>query len=251
MTLSARALQVSIGRHRVCNGLDCDIAPGQRWGVLGINGAGKTTLLSTLAGLRPADAGTLTLGGVALDALAPRERALQLGVMPQDDHDDPETTVLETVLLGRLPHLRWWQAESRRDIEFARMALTTVGLQHMSARRAATLSGGERRRLALAVLLVQEAPLWLLDEPTSHLDLHQQIALLDLLTQLPQRTLVMVLHDINLAARYCTHLLLLFGNGEAEAGPAARMLDTAILSRLYRHTVCAVDTPRGKLYFPD
>ena len=170
--------------------------------------------------------------------------------MLQDDHDDPETTVLETALLGRLPHLNWWQAESENDECIAHQALATVDLNALCERRAATLSGGERRRLALAALIAQQSPLLLLDEPTSHLDIHQQIALLDVLLALPQRTLLMTLHDVNLAARYCTHVLMLFGDGEACAGTTEQMLSTVVLSRLYRHPVAVTETPQGKFYFP-
>ena len=250
MKLETRKLSVSIGGRDVCRGLDLLVEPGSRWAVLGINGAGKTTLLMTLAGLRPAASGEILLDDQALVALAPRTRAQRLGLMLQDDHDDPETTVLETALLGRLPHLNWWQAESRDDERIADEALAAVGLDALNERRAATLSGGERRRLALAALITQQSPLLLLDEPTSHLDIHQQIALLDVLLALPRRTLLMTLHDVNLAARYCSHVLMLFGDGEACGGPVQQMLSPAVLSRLYRHPVAVTETPHGRLYFP-
>lgn len=253
MKLSTTALSVSIGGLPVCRELDITIEAGSRWAILGVNGVGKTTLLSTLAGLRPADAGTIRLGDRPLEELAPRARAMRLGLMVQEDSfhiSDPEVTALEVALLGRLPHLAWWQAESARDETLARTALAAVGLEGIADRRAATLSGGERRRLALAALLAQEVPLCLLDEPTSHLDMHQQIALLDLLIGWDGRTLVMTLHDINLATRYCTHALLLFGAGAWCAGPIDELLSADVLSRLYRHPVIAVDAPDGKVYLP-
>ena len=250
MKLETRKLDVSIGGRAVCRGFDFLVEPGSRWAVLGVNGAGKTTLLTTLAGLRPAAAGNILLNGHSLATLTPRARAQQMGLMLQDDHDDPEITVLETALLGRLPHLNWWQVESEQDEKIAHEALAAVGLDAMSERRAATLSGGERRRLAVAALISQQSELLLLDEPTSHLDIHQQFALLDLLTALPQRTLVMTLHDVNLAARYCTHVLMLFGDGDACAGPVGQMLSPEVLSKLYRHPVAVTETPHGRLYFP-
>jgi iron complex transport system ATP-binding protein len=249
--LTLDALTVQIGGKVVCRDLSLNIAPGQRWAILGVNGVGKTTLLHTLAGLRAAASGNIGLGGQELDSLPSRQRALQIGLMSQDDEDDAESTVIEAALLGRLPHLHWWQGESANDEAIARRALAQVGLpSEFETRRAATLSGGERRRLALAALLVQDAPLLLLDEPTSHLDLHQQIALLDLLSSLTQRTLVMTLHDVNLAARYCSHVLMLFGDGDACGGPADSMLSPEILSRLYRHKVGVGETAAGRFYFP-
>lgn len=253
MKLATRALDVSIGGKPVCRALDLGVATGSRWAILGVNGVGKTTLLSTLAGLRAPDAGEIRLDGEPLAAMTPRQRALRLGLMTQEDSfhiSDPETTALEVALLGRLPHQDWWRAESAHDVELARTALAAVGLPDIAARRAAQLSGGERRRLALAALLAQEVPLCLLDEPTSHLDLHQQIAFMDLLVGWSERTLLMTLHDVNLAARYCTHALLLFGDGAWCAGPVAEMLSAEVLTRLYRHPVMAVDTPGGIAYLP-
>lgn len=253
MKLATRALDVSIGGKPVCRGLDLGVATGSRWAILGVNGVGKTTLLTTLAGLRAPDAGEILLDGAPLHAMAPRQRALRLGLMTQEDSfhiSDPETTALEVALLGRLPHQDWWRAETAHDVALARTALAAVGLPDIAARRAAQLSGGERRRLALAALLAQEVPLCLLDEPTSHLDLHRQIAFMDLLVGWSERTLLMTLHDVNLAARYCTHALLLFGDGAWCAGPVAEMLSAEVLTRLYRHPVIAVDTPAGVAYLP-
>jgi iron complex transport system ATP-binding protein len=253
MKLATQGLTVSIGGRLVCRGLELEIASGSRWAVLGVNGVGKTTLMTTLAGLRAPEAGTILVDGAPLAVMTPRDRALRLGFMTQEDSfhiSDPETTVLEVALLGRLPHLDWWQPESAHDIALARTALEAVGIAELSARRTATLSGGERRRLALAALLAQEVPLCLLDEPTSHLDIHQQIALLELLNGWDGRTLVTTLHDVNLAARYCSHALLLFGDGAWCAGPIADMLSAEVLTRLYCHPIEAVAGPRGTLYLP-
>lgn len=253
MKLAARKLSVSIGTVTVCRDLDLAIESGSCWAILGVNGVGKSTLLATLAGLRTPDAGTIVIDDLPLDELAPRDRARRLGLMTQEDSfhiSDPETTALDVALLGRLPHLDWWRGESAHDLELAHTALAAVGLSDIATRRTTMLSGGERRRLALAALLAQEVPLCLLDEPTSHLDLHQQIAFMDLLIGWDGRTLVMTLHDVNLAARYCTHALLLFGDGEWCAGPVAEMLSAEVLTRLYRHPVIAVDTPAGIAYLP-
>lgn len=251
MTLRTLNLTVEIGGRTICRDFSLAIERGSRWAVLGINGAGKTTLLSTLAGLREPAAGVITLNNKALQDYGPRQRAQQIGLMVQDDHDEAETTVLDVALLGRLPYLSWWQAETAADEAIAMRALDAVGLKGMETRRSATLSGGERRRLAIAALVTQQVPLLLLDEPNSHLDLHQQIALLDLLCDLPERTLVMSLHDVNLAARYCTHALLLFGSdGAACGGPLEQMLDPAVLTKLYRHSVIAHETKNGRIYLP-
>ncbi len=253
MKLTARNLAVSIGNIKVCHALDLAVEAGDRWAILGVNGVGKTTLLSTLAGLRPPEQGEILIDDVLLAALNPRERARRLGLMAQEDSfhiSDPETTAFEVALLGRLPHLDWWRGESAHDEQLAHTALAAVGLSDIAERRTSMLSGGERRRLALAALLAQEVPLCLLDEPNSHLDLHQQIAFMDLLIGWDGRTLVMTLHDVNIAARYCTHALLLFGDGKWCAGPIADMLSAEVLTQLYRHPVVAVHTPAGTAYLP-
>jgi iron complex transport system ATP-binding protein len=250
--LAARGLAVTIARHRVCSGLEFNVARGESWAILGRNGAGKTTLLNTLAGLRAADAGTLELLGRPLAGLPRRELARLRGVLPQDDSDPFPATVMETVLIGRHPHLSRWTWEGASDIALARAALATADMAGTDARAVATLSGGERRRVALAMLLAQDPQLFLLDEPASHLDLAHQLAMLDRLVQLVRsegRALVMVVHDVNLALRYCDHALLL-ANGDAVAGTAESLLTPERLSRLYGVALQALHTPHGTVFAP-
>ena len=233
--LAVRALAVEIAGIRVCDALDFSVAPGQCWAILGRNGAGKTTLLTTLAGLHKASSGTIELEGRALASFPPRELARFRGLLPQDDYDAFPATALETVLIGRHPHLSRWEWEGPEDLRVAREALAAVDMAGTEARDVRTLSGGERRRVALAVLLAQQPQLFLLDEPSSHLDLSHQVALLDRLITLARterRAVVMALHDVNLAARYCDHVLLL-DRGAAIAGPAAQLLTSERLSTLY------------------
>jgi len=251
--LSARGLAVKIGGKQVCADLDLDIHAGQRWTLLGINGVGKTTLLHTLAGLRAPTTGQVLLNGQAIDTLPRRQVAQQLGLLLQEEGDAFPGTVLETALSGRHPHLGRWQWESAADIALAEQALTQVGLSGLEKRQIGTLSGGERRRLSLATLLTQDPRLFLLDEPTNHLDPHQQITLLTLLaaqTQDSTHGLLMILHDVNLASRFCDHALLLFGNGETLHGSMASVLTAQNLQRLYDHPVTELDGPHGAVYLP-
>lgn len=249
--LALDTLTVEIGSKTVCRTLSLQINAGQRWAVLGVNGIGKTTLLHTLTGLRPPQAGTISHQGKPLVEMVPRQRARLIGLMSQDDEFAAETTVRDAALLGRLPHQTWWTGESAADIAIACTALRRVGLdESFDERLALTLSGGERRRVALATLLAQDAPLLILDEPTSHLDLHQQVALLDLLSGLDGHTLIMSLHDVNLATRYCTHALLLFGDGQCCGGPIDRMLNASVLTRLYGHDIRAHESIQGPIYLP-
>jgi iron complex transport system ATP-binding protein len=233
--LAARALEVKIAGIRICTALDFTVENGQCWAILGRNGAGKTTLLVTLAGLRPPSAGIIEIEGRVLASFSPRELARVRALLPQDDSDPFPATALETALVGRHPHLGRWQWEGAQDLRIAREALAAVDMADAEARDVRTLSGGERRRVTLAATLAQEPQLFLLDEPSSHLDLAHQVAVLDRLTELARsdgRAMVMALHDVNLAARYCDHVLLL-DRGTASAGPVEELLTSERLSALY------------------
>jgi len=236
--LSVRDLDVNIGSVRVAAGLGFDLAAGERLAILGRNGTGKTTLLSTLAGLRKAEAGSVSLCGESYETLGPRRAAQLRGLLPQGHLDAFQSTVLETALIGRHPHVGRWAWEGREDARIAREALAAVDLAGLGGREVHTLSGGERQRLAIAALLAQQPRLYLLDEPLAHLDLNHQIAVLELLSRRARADgvgIVMVLHDINLALRYADRALLLFGESRTLEGPVEAVLTAESLSRLYGH----------------
>jgi iron complex transport system ATP-binding protein len=251
--LETEDLSVTVGSCRICRSLGLRVASGECWGLLGRNGVGKTTLLHTLAGLRPADSGRIRLLGKDMAEL-PRSRIARLvGILFQHVDDPFPSSVLETALVGRHPHLRPWQWESREDMERVRSALRALDLESMAQRPVSTLSGGERQRLAIATLLVQDPKLLLLDEPTSHLDLGRQLQALALLRQRVKAqggALIAVLHDVNLAARYCDRLLLLFGEEDWVQGPPDQVLVDHHLRRLYGHPLIAVNSLHGKVFLP-
>lgn len=248
--LAAHAVDVSIGTHRLCTGLDLAVRAGESLAILGRNGAGKSTLLSTLAGLRPPTAGDVRLEGRAYDARPAREAARLRGFLPQRHHDAFDSTVLETCLIGRHPHLERWAWESDADAEFARTALAFVGLAGMADRPVHSLSGGERQRLAVATLLTQEPDLYLLDEPLAHLDLNHAIAVLEVFSACVAKGagVVMVLHEPGLAARYCNRVLLLYGDGRFDLGPSQVLLTAERLSEVYGYPLHTLDD-RGRPWF--
>lgn len=251
--LTTRGLDISIAGTGVCRGLDLQIDRGSRWAVLGRNGCGKTTLLKTLAGLHPRDAGAITLAGKSLEEVPRAQLARILGILFQEQDSLFPGNVLEAALIGRHPYLAAWRRESGEDFERARAALAQVGLAGKESRVLSTLSGGERQRLAIATLLTQDPALCLLDEPSTHLDLYHQIHILRILrdsTRGGEKALVMVLHDINLAARYCDHALLLFGPEAQVHGPIGDVLTEENLSRLYGHPMRRLDTEQGGIFSP-
>jgi iron complex transport system ATP-binding protein len=249
--LTASGLTLHIGERSLCECLELELAPGQCWAVLGGNGSGKTTLLHTLAGLLPTTSGKILLDETPLDALPRRTIAQQLGLLLQDSHDPFPTSVLETALAGRHPHLGRWQQEGEEDMASARAALAQMDLSTLEQRMVQTLSGGERRRLAIATLLTQAPHILLLDEPLNHLDLHHQQQLLQHLKQLSHdgRGVVMVLHDPNQALRYCDRTLLLYGDGSWESGKSEELL-TERLSRLYQHPMRLLLQGSDRLFIP-
>jgi iron complex transport system ATP-binding protein len=250
--LQAKQLVIDIPGRSSGQPLDFTVEPGQIWGVLGPNGAGKTTLLHTLAGLRLPRGGSVRLGERSLTEWKRRQVSQQLGLVFQDQQDGFPATVLETALIGRHPWLSPWQMETGEDERKAREALHTLDIAHLRDRLVSTLSGGERQRVAIATVLTQSPETWLLDEPTNHLDLHHQVSVLGLLTAQAKRScsVFMCLHDLNLAARWCDHILLLFPDGEACWGPSQQMLVPAALERLYGQKLMTAEIDGAPVFVP-
>jgi iron complex transport system ATP-binding protein len=233
--LAARGLVFRHPRGGGVDGVDLELLPGEVLGILGPNGAGKSTLVRLLSGvLRPA-AGEILLGGTPLAALATRERARRVAVVPQELPFDAPFTVLELVLLGRHPHLSGLAFESQSDVALAREALSSMGLAALADRPLTELSAGERQRALFARALAQDAPVLLLDEPASALDLRYQVELFENVLALARagRAVAAVLHDLNLAAEYCDRVLLLRAGRVHAAGPTAATLTYENLRRVY------------------
>ncbi|MGW9477818.1 ABC transporter ATP-binding protein [Saccharomonospora azurea] len=218
--------------------------PGLVVGLIGPNGSGKTTLLRTLYAALTPRAGLVSLDSTDLATLSPRQQARRLAVVAQDEHTDVPLTVAETVLLGRSPHLRTFQRYSIADHELAAAALTKVGARHLADRVVTGLSGGEKQRVLIARALAQRADHLLLDEPTNHLDIRYQHEVLQLVRTLGVTTIV-VLHDLNLAARYCDEVVLLHeGRVQAKGSPDA-VLRAETLEPVYRIGVRRVRSDDG------
>lgn len=251
--LEAEELAIRIGGRWLCCEFSLTLYPGECLALLGPNGAGKTTLLHTLAGLRAPSAGEVRIGGKPYAAWPGGTVACFRGLLAQQQPDHFAASALETVLVGRHPHLGRWDWESAKDLRIARASLAAVGLEDFEARDVLTLSGGERQRVAIAALLAQQPQLLLLDEPLNHLDLHYQIAVLDLFRReaATGRAVVMVMHDINLAARYADHVILLDGQGGVAAGSADEILQAPRLSHAFGHPLRAVADGERTLFIPD
>ncbi|WP_168792885.1 ABC transporter ATP-binding protein [Paraburkholderia aromaticivorans] len=241
--LSAQRLTLRVGARTLLDAFTHTFYAGEIWCIAGPNGAGKTTLLSTLAGLLQPSAGHVELDGIRLANWPPLPLAQRRALMPQSAPDAFSASVLDIVMLNRFPHLTGWGWEREADREAAHVALDLLGLAAFAARDVLSLSGGERQRVALAAVLCQDAPLLLLDEPLSHLDLHHQIDCLEALaawTREPRRTVMFSCHDLNLARRFATHALLLDGAGGAYAGPVHDVLTPTLASRAFGYPLILI-----------
>ena len=254
LILETKNLTVGIGPRVFCQSLNLSLALGESLAILGCNGVGKSTLLSVLTGLNSPTSGEIFLRGQTYADWGARDAAKIRGYLPQARGDAFATTVLEMALSGRHPHLDRWEWESPADARIVRAALARMGLAELESRDIQTLSGGERQRLAVATLLAQAPQLFLLDEPTTHLDLNHQMSVLQLFSDLAKQgdsAVAMVLHDPSLALRFCDRALLIYGEGETEIGRVEEMLTVERLSRLYRYPLQKLECGEYVSFIPE
>ena len=252
--LEVQDLWLSVNGRTLVRDFSFRQCAGEVWCMLGPNGAGKSTFLHTAVGLREPQGGVVRLGGKRLVDWPADEAARQRGYLPQTFHDAFSASVLESVMLGRHPHLSRWQWEGEEERAIARAALQAVDLAGFERRDVLTLSGGERQRVALAALLAQDAPLLLLDEPVSHLDLHHQIMVLAHLGELARtrgKSVLFTVHDLNLAARFATHALLLAPHGVVQQGPIGEVMNEAALRNAFGHRVARIEAAGRTLFVPE
>jgi iron complex transport system ATP-binding protein len=249
--LECRRIDIGIGSRTLVRQLELQVHSGAMLAILGPNGCGKSLSLHTFAGLRLAHAGEIQISGRPIAEWTRRSLARELALLPQNVEDPFPATVLETVLLGRHPHIARWQWESAFDVAIASKALAAVGLAGYEERDVITLSGGERRRAALAAVLAQTPRLYLLDEPTNQLDPNHQLEALQLLRGHADAgaAVVVTLHDPNLAARFADHVLLIGKDGHWRCGSVAEILTAQHLSQLYETRFEAVGIGGRRIFF--
>lgn len=235
VTFSCEHLTISVADRLLVERLAFGLTSGQFLAILGPNGTGKSLTLHTLAGLRSADDGSILLRGKLVGNANRHFVAQRMSLLPQYTEDVFPSTVLDTVLIGRHPHIGRFQWESEADRQIAIQALKQMDLQEMLTRDVATLSGGERRRAAIAQVIAQSPDVYLLDEPTNHLDPQHQLDVLQLMADKAAAGGIVVasLHDVNLAARFADQCLLLFGDGRWVLGETADVLTEERLTELY------------------
>ncbi|MCC6148270.1 MAG: ABC transporter ATP-binding protein [Anaerolineaceae bacterium] len=235
--IQAESVSVSYGIHLALKKISFEVPSGGILGVVGPNGSGKTTLIRALSGVLPLLTGHIRVEGEDISRLAPLERARRVAVIPQALNLPPAFTVWETVLLGRTPHLNWLGQLSEHDRQIARQAMERTNTFELADRFIGELSGGEQQRVLLARALAQAARVLLMDEPTAHLDLRHQLNWLREIRSLAHHdgfTVLMVLHDLNLVARFADRVALLVEGHLQPPGIPEEILTAESLSNVYR-----------------
>ena len=231
VAVAVEGLDAVLGARQILHGVDLVAEPGSVVGVVGPNGSGKSTLLRCISGLLPTTRGSVCIGGTDITTLSSRQRAQRVAFVPQEADLPPDLRVSEYVALGRLPYTPPWSMGRADDAEAIDRALAAVGCADYRDISVSRLSGGERRRVALARGLAQECDLLVLDEPTNHLDIRHQLELLSLVRELGV-TVLIALHDLDMAINGCDALYVL-RDGRIRVSGAPHILDEKVLAEVF------------------
>ncbi|MBT2478873.1 ABC transporter ATP-binding protein [Streptomyces sp. ISL-94] len=244
--LHGSGLRLGYGDRIVAEDLDLPIPAGRVTALVGPNACGKSTALRALARLlKPAD-GTILLDGEDISSLSARDFALRLALLPQTPSAPDGITVRDLVARGRTPHQRWWRQWSSADETAVDAALAATGSTELAHRSIDELSGGQRQRVWIAMALAQDTSVLLLDEPTTYLDLAHQVDVLELVAQLNRsegRTVVMVLHELNLACRYADHLIAMRDGRVVAAGPPSEIVTPELVHEVFGLRAAVIECP--------
>ncbi|UQX03975.1 ABC transporter ATP-binding protein [Streptomyces sp. RerS4] len=244
--LHGEGLRLGYGDRIVAEDLDLRIPAGQVTALVGPNACGKSTALRALARLlKPAD-GTVLMDGEDIAALSARDFALRLALLPQTPSAPDGITVRDLVARGRTPHQRWWRQWSSTDEAAVDAALTATGAAELADRSIDELSGGQRQRVWIAMALAQDTSVLLLDEPTTYLDLAHQVDVLELVAELNRsegRTVVMVLHELNLACRYADHLIAMRDGRVMAAGTPSEIVTPELVHEVFGLRAAVIECP--------
>ncbi|MCW3998825.1 MAG: ABC transporter ATP-binding protein [Candidatus Bathyarchaeota archaeon] len=227
VTLSVNGVECRYGSIKILQDISLDVKPGDFVGILGPNGSGKTTLLKSISRVLKPHGGSILIDKDDIYRLKPMDVAKKMAVVPQDSMVGFNFSVMDVVLMGRNPHLGQFQMESAKDVDVARKAMMLTNTWKLASRSVQELSGGERQRVIIARAIAQEPKILLLDEPMNNLDIINQLEIMDLVKSLCVKhdlAVLAVIHDLNMAARYCTSVLMLKEGKVFAAGVVDKVL---------------------------
>ena len=249
--LASHNVSVALDGRWILRGINVVLRAACLTAFIGPNGAGKTTLLRVLAGLLAPSAGHVTLHGTDVRGFGRRALSQHIAFMPQDTHMSFAFTVRETVEMGRYPHLRRFERLRQHDHDIVDEAMRRADVWHLAQRHVTTLSGGERQRVIIARSLATQADVFLLDEPTASLDIAHALDVLDLCQQLAHegKTIGLAVHDINAAARYATHIVLMRAGHIVQQGGVEEVLQETQLNHVFDVCTDRAHTTNGQPVF--
>ncbi|BAU94522.1 ferric enterobactin transport ATP-binding protein [Corynebacterium suranareeae] len=229
-------IQVGYDRHIISDNLSLSIPEHGYTAIIGPNACGKSTLLRAVARILKYKNGHILLDGTEISTIPTKQLATKLGLLPQSSLSPEGIRVADLIARGRHPHQGIFDRWSEKDEQIVAEAMAATGISSLSGRLVDELSGGQRQRVWVAMVLAQQTPVLLLDEPTSFLDITHQYGLLELFEKLRQdlnRTIVVVLHDLNQAARYATHLIVMKDGEIVTAGPPSSIITAELIEKVY------------------
>ena len=252
MKLEAKDIEAVLGGTPILRGVSMEVDHNDFVGIIGPNGRGKSTLLKCIYRVLKPQAGIVRLDGTDIRELSYKKSAQTIAVLAQHNYYNFEFSVQDVVLMGRSPHKRTMERDNAQDYAIVAQALETVGMADMAKRSFSTLSGGEQQRVILARALAQQTPCLILDEPTNHLDIKYQLQLLDIVKGL-NRTVISAIHDLNIAAMYCTWLVVMKDGKVITQGTPRQVLTPELIREVYEVEATVSTDAQGILrilYYP-
>ena len=252
MNIEASSIHATLGGNEILKGVGIQAGPGDFVGIIGPNGSGKSTLLKCVYRTLKPDEGAVLLDGNSLLSMSYRQSAKSIAVLAQHNYYNFEFSVRDVVLMGRSPHKKAMERDNAQDYRIVDEALDTVGMLPFRERSFQTLSGGEQQRVILARALAQQTPCLILDEPTNHLDIKYQLQLLDIVKGL-HKTVISAIHDLNIAAMYCTWLVVMKDGQVITQGTPRQVLTPELIREVYEVEATVSTDAQGILrilYYP-
>lgn len=235
--INGQNIEIAYEKNIIIKGIDIEIVKGEILTILGTNGCGKSTLLKAISRVIPYKNGVISLEGEIIESIHSKEFAKKLAFVSQNNEIPEDITVEDFIKYGRTPHKKWYEILNKEDEEIVNWAMELCKIEKFRTRKVMSLSGGERQKVWIAMVLAQKTPVLLLDEPTTYLDICHQFEIMELVKELNKKlgiTIIMVLHDLNQASQYSDRVLVLKDGKKYAEGKTAEILTTELVRDVYQ-----------------